>query len=230
MRATLLCLVGLVATACAETVAIDAKSAAQENLGFSELVAEAVATTRRLAARSQSAAVSEVASLAGAHAALAATRPGSHCPLDAAADIVLDSSPMPIAETLSLVDRFRKSLDDLCWFRNTAVPQEFYSTAAAAELIGPDGAIDADDLRFGFFIIGPDANYVRHWHSAEELYMVLSGTAEWNFDDGWTARVPGDVVHIPSLTPHALRTTTSPVLMLYSWTGDITFETYGHGH
>lgn len=37
---------------------------------------------------------------------------------------------------------------------------------------------------------------------------------------------PGEVIEVPSMTPHALRTGARALLMLWSWTGDITFDRY----
>ncbi|MEM7093101.1 MAG: dimethylsulfonioproprionate lyase family protein [Actinomycetota bacterium] len=192
---------------------------------FASLLAEAVATTRLLAVNAASVEAEAVAKRADAHRGLAPTRPGQPCPLEGASALIDDE---PFEGATALLDLFRTDIDELCWFRSSSVPSDFVTQSAAAELLGPDGAVETHELRFGFFLIGPHADYVRHWHAAEELYMVLSGGAEWNLDDGWRRRSAGDIVRVPSMTPHAIRTSTSPVLMLYSWTGNLTFDTYGY--
>jgi hypothetical protein len=92
---------------------------------------------------------------------------------------------------------------------------------AFAELIGPRGWAGSPAIRVGLTLIGPDTYYPLHSHPAVELYAVLSGTAEWTADSEVTARPPGAWVLHESGTPHAMRTGASPLLAVYSWTGDL---------
>ena len=99
--------------------------------------------------------------------------------------------------------------------------------SAGNVIIGPEGAFPAEDLRFGAFMISPETVYPLHAHAAEELYIVIGGSGRWWIDDApYSPRQPGDVVHIPSWTPHAIRTDAEPVLTLWVWMGDVSFESY----
>jgi quercetin dioxygenase-like cupin family protein len=90
-----------------------------------------------------------------------------------------------------------------------------------AELIGPDGPMDAPQCRVGFTLMAADTFYPLHAHPAIELYLVIAGHAEWTAS-GRRQRVPpgGFVLHRCN-EPHAMRTLTEPLLALYSWSGDL---------
>lgn len=147
--------------------------------------------------------------------------------------------PMPAAETAipskttlateALVQAMRSSMSALNWFRSDKVPNDFMARSCAAELVGPDGAHRCDEMRFGLFLIAASANYPQHWHGAHENYLVLAGSGYWELDDAWVSHSAGDVIAVPSLQPHALRTADTGLLMLYTWTGDITYDRYGVG-
>jgi len=90
-----------------------------------------------------------------------------------------------------------------------------------AELIGKRGPIASTTLLCGFLLLGPETLYRRHRHAAEELYVPLSGTADWWRDGGgWRPVPPGQVVHHPPWLPHATRTGAEPMLALYLWRGE----------
>lgn len=99
--------------------------------------------------------------------------------------------------------------------------------SAGNVIIGPEGAFPCDDLRFGAFMISAHTVYPLHAHAAEELYIVIGGAGRWWIADApYSPRKPGDVVHIPSWTPHAIRTDDEPVLTLWVWMGDVSFDAY----
>ena len=91
-----------------------------------------------------------------------------------------------------------------------------------AELIGPRGPLTAPDSRVGFTLMAPDTFYPLHNHPAVELYLVLSGTAEWIAPPSHRFAPPGALILHESNQPHAMRTTHEPLLALYAWSGDIT--------
>lgn len=98
---------------------------------------------------------------------------------------------------------------------------------AVTELIGPDALYPVPDLRIGLMIQREGFEYPKHWHAAEELYLILHGTASWAVDDDPpTRRKPGGFVHHKSLQPHRITTETQPVLTLWGWVGDIDGASY----
>lgn len=97
----------------------------------------------------------------------------------------------------------------------------------AVELFGPDGALPCAAMRGGFYFQPPHYFYPRHQHRAEELYLTLSGTAEWFADGAPPHRAaPLAFIHHQSEQPHACRTEAAPLLAFWSWRGEISMESY----
>jgi mannose-6-phosphate isomerase-like protein (cupin superfamily) len=97
---------------------------------------------------------------------------------------------------------------------------DFLQKYGWTEIIGPRGAIPSARLACGFLLLGPDVEYPDHRHSAEELYIVISGTAAWRRGaEDWREQPPGAVIHHPSGIPHAMRTANEALLALYLWRG-----------
>ena len=110
---------------------------------------------------------------------------------------------------------------------NMIMPEGFRGRYSAAEIAGPNGTIPAADFRFGTFLQYPDTWYPLHHHAAEELYFILSGTAEWTRDgiDG-QPEPPGTLFRHASHERHATRTLGEPLLALWVWLGDIDSGSY----
>ena len=67
-------------------------------------------------------------------------------------------------------------------------------------------------------VAGPPTLLSSHRHEAEEIYVPLSGTADWQQGDAvWREYAPGTLVHHLSEEPHAMRTGKEPLLALYLW-------------
>jgi hypothetical protein len=87
-----------------------------------------------------------------------------------------------------------------------------------SEIVGGNGPLASERLACGFLMLGPSTHYPRHRHEAEEIYVPLSGTAEWQQGDSeWRERPPGTPIHHARNEPHAMRTGLSPLLALYVW-------------
>lgn len=87
-----------------------------------------------------------------------------------------------------------------------------------SEIVGAKGPVVCERLACGFLMLGPATHYPRHRHEAEEIYVPLSGTAEWQQGDSpWCRRPPGTPIHHARNEPHAMRTGASPLLALYLW-------------
>jgi hypothetical protein len=72
----------------------------------------------------------------------------------------------------------------------------------------------------GVLLLGPATLYPPHSHPAEEVYVPLSGTAEWLQGDGvWRPQPPGSLIHHRSQETHAMRANDEPLLALYLWRG-----------
>lgn len=100
---------------------------------------------------------------------------------------------------------------------------EFLQQYGWLKLLGPDAYWHSDSLSSGFVLFGNDITYPEHWHVAEELYLPISGTADWYHEEyGWQTKLPGDVIYHSSNIKHAIRTTGEPLLLMYVWrAGDL---------
>lgn len=98
--------------------------------------------------------------------------------------------------------------------------------SAVATLLGPEGPIVVPDLRLGLFYQQPDTYYALHNHDADETYVILCGETLWTAGDDIRKRGPGNMVHHPSLMPHAFRSGPDGFLALWRWSGDINRESY----
>ncbi|TSE04767.1 transcriptional regulator [Mesorhizobium intechi] len=88
------------------------------------------------------------------------------------------------------------------------------------EVFGTRGHFANDEVAAGLLILGPEIVYPDHHHVAEEIYIPLTGGAEWRMGEGgFRVREAGEVVHHASNVNHAMRTGKEPLLALYIWRG-----------
>jgi quercetin dioxygenase-like cupin family protein len=98
----------------------------------------------------------------------------------------------------------------------------FLENYGYAVLAGPGGLMESDALALGVLLLGPGTHYPTHRHPAAEIYVVVSGEAEWQKgEEAWRRERPGAVVRHDSLVPHATRTLAEPLLAAYLWLGDL---------
>ncbi len=97
--------------------------------------------------------------------------------------------------------------------------QRFLDRYGWTMLVGPDAPITCDNLLAGFMLLGPDVEYPVQSHSAEEVYVVLSGTASWKVGKAnWQAKKSGCVIHNPPWQLHGMRTDHGqPLLVGFMW-------------
>jgi mannose-6-phosphate isomerase-like protein (cupin superfamily) len=133
-------------------------------------------------------------------------------------------SALAVPTTRPLLERLAAAAADLAWrqtYRADEVGPAFLARYGWAELVGPAGVWPTAAARLGFLLLGPEALYPPHAHAAEEIYLVLAGTADWRRGgEPWRPRPPGALVHHPPGLPHATRTADQPLLALYVWWGE----------
>jgi dimethylpropiothetin dethiomethylase len=135
---------------------------------------------------------------------------------------------LALADRHPLVDLLAPVVHGLDWTEgDLPVPASFRGRYAFVTLVGEGTPIPDDSCYFGLYLQAPATHYPSHWHAAEELYMVLSGTALWQLGTApFAARPPGSQVLHRSYDPHAMDTQAEPLLAMWSWTGDLRAETY----
>lgn len=95
------------------------------------------------------------------------------------------------------------------------------------QIVGPDSQWHSATLRFGAFLLAPDTDYPTHAHAADEIYLLLSGTGAWSVDGNeYVSYAQGDAIQVTSWQPHAIQSGSQPLLMLWAWTGELSFDHY----
>lgn len=128
-----------------------------------------------------------------------------------------------------LIAALRPALADLCWrppgYGKLAAT--ISSQMAVVEIVGPNGMLPHADIRFGFLAQQKGVDYPTHCHAAEELYVVLDGSAKWAVDHGpYVTKGVGDFIYHAPNQPHAIRTERTALLTLWGWSGDISAASY----
>lgn len=149
-----------------------------------------------------------------------APHPGA---MDADIRQVLASSPHPAAAAALAEHNL------IPWGSNPVegnTEDEVAAMISVATLMSPEGPIPAPDVRLGLVYMRPDSYYPLHLHDADETYVIIAGRALWTAGDDIRMRVPGNMIHHPSLMPHAFRTGPEGFVALWRWSGDINTRSY----
>lgn len=145
------------------------------------------------------------------------------CTLDSGIRSVLATSDHPVAQAA------RMAHERLPWGTNPVEDLTEGSIAAmisVATLMGPEGPIPAPDVRLGLVYMRPNSYYPLHLHDADETYLIVAGQALWTAGDDVRMRGAGEMIHHPSLMPHAFQTGPEGFLALWRWSGDINTHSY----
>ena len=119
-----------------------------------------------------------------------------------------------------------EGFDLVPWGRNDVEGTQAVGISAVATLLDPHGPIPVTDLSMGVFYQYPNTYYPLHNHDADETYVIVAGSAVWTAGDDTRPRGAGDVIHHPSLMPHAFRTGPEGLIALWRWSGDINSHSY----
>ena len=131
-------------------------------------------------------------------------------------------------QTHTLITLFEHHKNRLRWEQSYRkgeglVPDAMLDGYGFAEIIGQRGPFISERIRAGIGIWGPHIDYPRHQHEAEEIYVVLSGCAQFKVGSArkiW--RGTDEVVYVESNTPHGFRTTKQSLVVYYLWqAGDL---------
>ncbi len=132
--------------------------------------------------------------------------------------VLAASWPAPLTAIASALSACWQRLD---WHYHYPERPGLAANIGFAELIGPAGPLRSDKIRVGFTFMAPGIFYPLHDHPAVELYVVLSGQAQWTRGTVTTGQAPGTAILHASMEPHAMETAIEPLLALYLWTGEI---------
>ncbi len=145
------------------------------------------------------------------------------CRFDGGIHTILTESEHPLARAVL------KAHSLLPWGSNPVegqTEQRIADMISVATLMGPDGPIPAPDVRLGLVYMQPESYYPLHLHDADETYVIIAGQALWTAGEDIRMRGAGDMVHHPSLMPHAFKTGSEGFLAIWRWSGDINADSY----
>lgn len=131
-----------------------------------------------------------------------------------------------VPHDFDLADALRSAAAAGAWYapyHSAEVGADFADGLVSLEIAGARGLLRPDGFEAGLILVAPNVTYPLHDHVADELYYLVSGTAE--FQSGFNGEpqraTPGEYSVIPSGMPHRLVTGDAPVLIVYVWTGQI---------
>jgi hypothetical protein len=126
-------------------------------------------------------------------------------------------------EGKSIIQLLVSLRDCLAWGQTYAAEDfgaGFLEKYGWTELIGRRGPVASNHLACGFLFLGPQIEYPRHSHGAEEIYVPLTEQTSWQRgDEDWVRHLPCRPIYHPPGIPHAIRTEDLPLLALYLWRG-----------
>ena len=142
--------------------------------------------------------------------------------------ILAGAADQATSNTQTLLQTFARHKHRLRWEQSYRkqdglVPDAMLDAYGFAEIIGLRGPFISDRIRAGIAIWGPQVEYPQHQHQAEEIYLILSGSAEFSLDGGaeQTHRA-GDLVFVESNRRHGFCTGEESLLVYYLWqAGDL---------
>lgn len=105
--------------------------------------------------------------------------------------------------------------------------EDISARMGVVEFAGPDGMVAHQSIRFGLLLQGAGVAYPPHRHAAEELYLVLAGTADWSVEQCEpVSHGPGAFIWHKPWQTHAMQTSSTPMLALWGWTGELSSASY----
>ena len=126
-------------------------------------------------------------------------------------------------ETAFLVKTLASLANDLAWGQTYSAQDfgaGFLEKYGWTEFIGLRGPIACERMACGVLFLGPQIEYPRHSHEAEEVYVPLTEPTRWQRgDQDWADCAAGQPIYHASRVPHAMRTESVPLLALYLWCG-----------
>ncbi len=103
-------------------------------------------------------------------------------------------------------------------YKGTDIDPDFMERFGCYEIIGRDAPFASEKMRSFLVYQPPHLHYPWHHHPADELYMVISGEAEFHLKgQGSETLKTGQTAFHPSNTPHALTSHDHPVMAYVIW-------------
>ena len=151
--------------------------------------------------------------------------PAVHLPVSTFLSAAL---PGANTDTQALLELFEQHNAELKWEQtytkaDDKIGDDMLYGYGFVEIIGKLGPFVSERVRCGIGVFGPHVNYPMHYHGAEEVYYLLSGSADFRFDEDTVERKNvGDAVYMRSMRKHGFRILDAPLVIFYIWqAGDL---------
>lgn len=103
-------------------------------------------------------------------------------------------------------------------YKGTDIGADFLDRFGCYCLIGPNAPFVSDQMAGFVVFMPPHLHYTWHQHPAEELYLVLSGEAEFHRDGAPSETLrAGQTSFHASNQPHSMTTHNHPVMAYVTW-------------
>ena len=141
-----------------------------------------------------------------------------------AADFLEPALSLCSGDAHNLLKLFHLNKEHLFWEQSykksdSVVSDEMLRDYGFAEIVGKRGPFISDKIRFGIGVWGPNLVYPIHQHQAEEIYVVLSGSAQFTVDSATRKYAANELIWVKSNSPHGFITENEPIVVLYLWQG-----------
>lgn len=104
----------------------------------------------------------------------------------------------------------------LSWYQKTGTQDDGFSAGHAnAQIIGPNGLFQSQQILVGVTLMFPNLLYPEHQHPPEEVYVTLSEGSWWQQGGAWHSPGTQGYVYNPPNIMHAMRSTQQPLLALW---------------
>lgn len=121
----------------------------------------------------------------------------------------------------ALQDAIRKASGSVHWretYKDTDIGDEFMDQFGCYCIIGDNAPFSSDAIRLFMVYMPSGLYYPWHHHPAEEIYLVVSGSAVFRREKSPDkVLVEGETSFHASNQPHAMETMEDPVLCLVAW-------------
>lgn len=145
----------------------------------------------------------------------------SHCNCS---DVFRDDTKLVSKKYAALQDAIRTACEAVHWretYKNTDIGDKFMDQFGCYCIIGENAPFSSNAIRLFMVYMPSHLYYPWHNHPAEEIYMVVSGSAVFrreNCPD--EILLEGDTSFHASNQPHAMETMEELVLCLVAWRDD----------
>jgi len=133
----------------------------------------------------------------------------------------MDGPVAPDSPYLALHSAMKDASPHMSWratYEGTDIGDDFMERFGCFCIVGNNAPFASAALWAFMTYMPPGLDYPRHHHPAEELYLIVSGRADFMRDGAAPETLEaGSCVYHASNQPHAMRTTDQPALCLVFW-------------